>query len=320
MLHLRNTAYLLLAIIFLFSCKKEEKIEEPGTRYLDEVFTSVDVQTVTYSQANNLQMDVYQPVDDTAKNRPVVVLAHGGGFVGGFRVNPAMVRLGNNLAKRGYVAVSISYRLAPGFLQLFDSLFAADVVIKAIGDARAAVRYMRKSADEGNPFAIDPNNIQMGGNSAGAVLALSLGFLDSTDVLPAYMETILQANGGFEGNSGNPGYSSHVNSVFGLAGGIGRTGWIDADDVPSVLFHGVDDDIVPYECGDVFSGYTNGADVIDLCGSKPVYDKAISVGLESTLYSYPGKHVPWMDLNTGEPYALFDEVEQTVFDFLFAHL
>jgi para-nitrobenzyl esterase len=317
---LKRFAFLLVLAV-LASCQKDDTpVEEPGTRYMDGVFNEVEVQTVTYSQVNNLEMDIYQPAGDTAGNRPVVILAHGGGFINGFRNNPAMVEMGNTLAKRGYVAMSFSYRLAPGFLQLFDSLVAADVVVKAIGDARAAVRYVRKSVDEGNPYAIDPDRIFIGGNSAGAVLALTLGFLDSTDAIPPYINTILQANGGFNGNSGNAGYSSEVKAVFNLAGGLSRTGWIDANDVPSIHFHGVDDDVIPYACGDVFAGFTNGADVIDLCGSKSVHEAALAQRLTSTLYPYPGLHVPWMNSTTGETNALFDEVEQHVYTFLFEQL
>lgn len=311
----------LAALAVLFACKKDQSPAPQKVRYMDEVYTSVDVQTVTYSQPNNLQMDIYKPAGDTKTDRPVVVLAHGGGFVGGFRNNPGMVRLGENLAKRGYVAVSITYRLAPSFQALIDSNVAADVVFKAIGDARAAVRYLRKTvAEDGNPLGIDPDQIFFGGNSAGAVLAVHLGFLDANDSIQPFFQTAVQANGGFEGNSGNAGYSSAVKAIFSLAGGIGRTNWIDADDVPSVHFHGIDDNVVPYECGNVFSGFIGSLDVINLCGSKPVHDKAIAAGLESTLNSYPGEHVPWMNQTTGEPLPLFDEVEQKVFDFLFAHL
>lgn len=309
------------ALAALFACTKDQSPSAQKVRYMDEVFSSVNVQTMTYSDTLGLQMDVYQPVGDNNTSRPVVVLAHGGGFVGGFRNNPAMVRLGNNLAKRGYVAVSITYRLAPNFQALIDSNVAADVVFKAIGDARAVVRYLRKTvAEDGNPLGINPDQIFMGGNSAGAVLAVHLGFLDENDSIQPFFQTAVQANGGFQGNSGNAGYASSVKAIFSMAGGIGRTNWIDADDVPSVHFHGIDDNVVPYECGNVFSGFIGSLDVINLCGSKPVHDKAIAAGLESTLNSYPGEHVPWMNQTTGEPLALFDEVEQKVFDFLFAHL
>lgn len=302
------------------ACKKDTAPDETETRYLDPLFEETTMQTVTYSQPFGLTMDIYQPKNDVMQNRPVVVLAFGGGFVNGSSMNPAMVRLGQNLAKRGYVVASINYRLAPGFLNLVDSLAAAEVVVKAIGDARAAIRFLRSSAANGNPYNIDPNRIMMGGNSAGAVLAVHVAYLDSADVLPPYMQTIVQNNGGFEGNSGNPGYSSHISAVFNMAGAIARTGWIDANEPAIISFHGVDDDVVPYECGDVYSGLTGGLDVINLCGSKPIHEAALAVGVNTTLNPYPGKHVPWMDSTTGVPNTLFDEVEQKVVEFLFSQL
>lgn len=314
--------YLVLTALFLFAlaCKKDSAPSQTPTRYLDPLFAETTVQQVIYSQPYGLTMDVYQPKNDTEQNRPVVVLAFGGGFVNGSSMNPAMVRLGQNLAKRGYVVASINYRLAPGFLNLLDSLAAADVVFKALGDARAAIRFLRLSAANGNPYNIDPNRIMMGGNSAGAVLAVHVAFLDSADVLPAYMQTIVQNNGGFEGNSGNPGYSSSISAVFNMAGAIARTGWIDANEPAIVSFHGIDDDVVPYECGDVYSGVTGGLDVINLCGSKPMHEAALAVGINTTLNPYPGKHVPWMDSTTGVPNALFNEVEQKIIEFLFSQL
>lgn len=321
-MHLSKLALFVIGLALLSACQKDEPAPaETKTRFIDEVYTEVDVQTVTYSQANNLQMDVYQPIGDSETNRPVVVLAHGGGFVAGNRSNPTMVRLGNDLAKRGYVAVSLTYRLAPGLLAMLDSNSAVDVVIKALSDSRAAVRFLRKTvAEDGNPYGIDEERIFMGGNSAGAVLAIHMGFLDSNDTIQPFFNTAIQANGGFEGNSGNPGYSSGVKAVFSLAGGIGRTSWIDAGDVPSIHFHGDQDDVVPYGCGDVFSGATGGLDVIDLCGSLPIHNKALTVGLSSTLNTYNAKHVPWNAEADGAPNELFNEVEQKVFDFLFEQL
>ncbi len=316
----QNCVALVALMIFALACKKEEQPQPQPARYADAIFAETTLQTVTYSSAYGLEMDVYQPKGDTETNRPVVVLAHGGGFVGGSSLNPAMVRLGQNLAKRGYVAVSINYRLAPGFLPLLDSNIAADVVIKAIGDARAAIRFLRASVTNGNPFGINPNRVFMGGNSAGAVLAVHVGFLDSADVVPPFFATALQNNGGFEGNSGNPGQPSHVRAVFNMAGGISRTGWIDGNDVPIISFHGVDDDVVPYNCDNVFTGATGGLDVINLCGSKPIHDAALAAGLHTQLNAYPGMHVPWMNANNGEATTLFDEVEQKIFDFLFSQL
>lgn len=303
-----------------WACKKENSPSPKQMRYLDALFAETTVQEVTYSQPYGLTMDIYQPKNDAQQNRPVVVLAFGGGFVSGSNKNPVMVRLGENLAKRGYVVASINYRIAPGLFNLLDSVAAAEVVIKALNDARAAVRFLRGSAANGNPYNIDPDRIMMGGNSAGAVLAVHMAYLDSADVLPPYMQTIVQNNGGFEGNSGNPGYSSHISAVFNMAGAIARTGWIDANEPAIVSFHGVDDDVVPYECGDVYTGLTGGVDVINLCGSKAIHENALNVGVSTALNPYPGKHVPWMDSNTGAPNTLFDEIEHEIVEFLFNQL
>ena len=57
-----------------------------------------------------LMLDVYSPPDsDTRASRPAIVFAHGGGFKGGGRFIGQ--DLGEEMAKRGYVFFSISYRL-----------------------------------------------------------------------------------------------------------------------------------------------------------------------------------------------------------------
>ncbi len=64
-----------------------------GTRYIMPVFSQVQKTTVPYAtaishlgQSITLSMDVYEPAGDTAQQRPVVVLAHGGSFIFGNRV------------------------------------------------------------------------------------------------------------------------------------------------------------------------------------------------------------------------------------------
>ena len=57
-------------------------------------------------------MDIYTPVGDNYTNRPLLIFAHGGSFIGGSKTNPTMVDLCETFAKRGYVTASINYRLA----------------------------------------------------------------------------------------------------------------------------------------------------------------------------------------------------------------
>ena len=233
-----------------------------GGRYLEEVFSDVDVSTVTYSEVNNLQLDIYQPVGDTENNRPLIILAHGGSFIAGVRANPSMVSLGEAFAKRGYVVASISYRLMT-VLDLIFSSTTLNGVAEALSDGKAAIRYFRKSVVEGNEYNIDPNQIYFGGNSAGAIIAIHAAFMQDGEVEDPELIVAMENNGGFEGNSGNPGFSSDVRGAISLAGGIANLDFINSSDFNSLLItcHGDLDNTVVYDCGEPLSG----AVPIELC-------------------------------------------------------
>ena len=49
--------------------------------------------------------------------------------------------------------------------------------------------------------------------------------------------------GGLEGDAGNNGYSSSVNGVISIAGGINDVNWIDDSDEPLVSVQGDADDV-----------------------------------------------------------------------------
>ena len=55
-------------------------------RYQTEIFNSVSVNTVNYSDVyddNEHKMDIYTPDGDTETNRPVILYMHGGSFTAG---------------------------------------------------------------------------------------------------------------------------------------------------------------------------------------------------------------------------------------------
>ncbi len=60
----------------------------------------------------DLLLDLYEPVAGPSP-RPVAIIVHGGGFVGGDKAGGVHGRVAEELAARGFVAVSINYRLAP---------------------------------------------------------------------------------------------------------------------------------------------------------------------------------------------------------------
>ena len=119
---------------------------------------------------------------------PAIVCIHGGGFRAGKResYDGLIVRL----AEQGYVAITVTYRLAPKYQ------FPA-----AVHDTKAAVRWVRANAAK---YKIDPSRIGTTGGSAGGHLAQFLG------VTAGVKE--------FEGDGGNPAESSAVACVVNVYG------------------------------------------------------------------------------------------------------
>ena len=276
-------------------------------RYEMEIFNEVDITTVTYSDIHNLSMDIYQPVGDNVTNRPLIILAHGGTFIFGSKDNPTVVELCETFAKRGYVTASINYRLANDIVGLFEQFTfytntesAYEVVLNAMMDGKAAVRYFRKDvAENGNMYGIDPDQIWAGGNSAGGVLFLHVGHVQSIEEFIAPLDdnraniatTVFNSIGGdIEGNSGNPGYSSQISGVISLAGALHRSEYVDSNDIPSVFAHGDNDGVVPYDC----NGFQNNPSFDQLCGGGALINDFQTSGLPSDLLTFPGdNHCPW---------------------------
>ncbi len=146
-------------------------------------------------------LDLYQPVEAVppAAGRPVVVLLHSGGFVGGAKdaiADPAagsrMQTWAAALAGRGYVVASINYTLSdPVSVGMADCDWDAvagpacpqawyDAVAAAQHDAQAAIRWLRMTAAASsaggldNPYALDADHVMVVGESAGAFAALNV--------------------------------------------------------------------------------------------------------------------------------------------------
>jgi dienelactone hydrolase len=268
------------------------------TRYLEQVFSNFTKQSdIKYGQAKNennqmqdLKLDIFLPDGDTETNRPVLILAHGGSFIGGNKEQEEVARFCKDFAKHGYVTASIQYRLAnPLSFALGGSQAAINAAVSATMDGKAAVRFFRKSvAEDGNPYGIDPNRIYIGGSSAGGFLALHLAYLSSRDQLLEYGNADrLDAEGGPEGSSGNPGYSSNVQGVVNLCGALGKANWYDKAEPPLISVHGTVDGTVPYKRGLAANiARVEGSYVIDSLGKVR--------GLDTKLLTFPGAdHVPY---------------------------
>ena len=126
---------------------------------------------------------------------PGIVYIHGGGWSGGARS-----AYGNDIqeaAKRGYVAVTIEYRLTqPDKSGKAKSPFPAQ-----IEDCKCAVRWLRANAEK---YHVDVNRIGATGGSAGGHLSLLVGVAGSVRR--------------FDGTGGNPDVSSQVQAVVNYFG------------------------------------------------------------------------------------------------------
>lgn len=190
-----------------------------GTRFVDEVFTDIQVtegvlyrSTTTFDgQPVDLRLDIYQPRGDTREERPVVMWMFGGAWVFGNRAQ--MANYARDSAERGYVGVTIDYRIRSG---------GGDIVAAAwdaYDDAVAAVAWLKEHAGE---YGLDPDAIVAGGISAGAINAMHLLYAPGT-----------------RGPATSP-----------VAGGVAISGLSFAApsgvDPPSIMHHGTVDNIVPY--------------------------------------------------------------------------
>jgi hypothetical protein len=264
-------------------------------RYLDQIFAQADVTTdIVYGSALDyqgnsvdLKADIYTPLGDTVTRRPIVILMHGGFFLAGSKQDPEMDLMCRDFAKRGYVAISIQYRLGA-------NLFAPDLeeefskaAIRAVQDLKGAIRFFRESADSLNPYGIEGQVVFTGGYSAGAIAAIHAGYLTSSDNLEPWLNTAIQDLGGLEGSIGNMNYSSNTYGIINLSGGIFELGFIQGTDPLMASVHGDQDGTVPYDSGTVSLGAVN---IIDLYGSNSMH---VNNPAQISLLSLPGEdHFP----------------------------
>jgi acetyl esterase/lipase len=147
---------LLAGILITAACAKEDTTVDNTD---DNTTTAASVQKdVAYASVSSAQkMDIYMPEGDGPF--PLVILIHGGAFLGGSKSDEASNAAVLNAA--GYVAVSINYRLSS------EAKFPAQ-----IEDCKAAVRFLRANA---STYKINSEKIGSWGASAGGNLSALLG-------------------------------------------------------------------------------------------------------------------------------------------------
>jgi len=126
-------------------------------------------ENVPFGSANGtaLLLDIYKPLERIDTPRPAVLLIHGGGWTSYDK--STMRGMGEFLARSGFVAFAVDYRLLHGIENRWPA---------QLDDVQRAVRWIRANAAK---YGVNPDRIGAFGHSAGVQLAALLGMEDTRD-------------------------------------------------------------------------------------------------------------------------------------------
>ena len=197
----------LLIMVFLISCEKDDdnivtnESSSPTVKFnatydfniTEDIIYAEGLSHDYWNSSNTtalpLYMDSYVP-ENNSQNRPLLMLIHGGAFVGGSKQQDVIVDMANYYASRGFVVFLIDYRLrdqmgtipqewinatsgaAPSNLNQIYAMYPAH------RDAKAALRWIIANADN---YHINTDYITVGGGSAGAITSIGLGVSELGD-------------------------------------------------------------------------------------------------------------------------------------------
>ncbi len=245
----------------------------------------------------HLQLNMARPAGEGPF--PAVVCIHGGGFRAGTR--DGYNGLIKKLAERGYVAVTVSYRLAP------KHPFPA-----AVHDVKAAVRFLRANAKR---FRLNPDRIGVTGGSAGGTLAHMLGvtegvkslegpgphlehsskvqcvvnYFGATDFTKSYGKSVdaHEVLPLYLGGNVEQARQAHINSS--------PLYWVTPLAAPTLLIHGTQDNYVHVEQAewiyDRFKAAGVETEFIRLEGAGHGFKGADAEKAEAALFAYFDKHL-----------------------------
>ena len=265
----------LLIMVFLISCEKDDNNivtneSSSPTVKLNATYDFNITEDIIYAEglshdywnssnttALPLYMDSYVP-ENNSQNRPLLMLIHGGAFVGGSKQQDAIVDMANYYASRGFVVFSIDYRLrdhmgtipqawidatSSGTPSNLDQIFA---MYPAHRDAKAALRWIMANAQN---YHINKDYITVGGGSAGAITSIGIGVSELGD----YKDEISSS----EDNTLSTTYLSQTYEVQTILDFWGSTGSIeilesiygyqrfDSNDPALFIAHGTEDPTIP---------------------------------------------------------------------------
>ncbi|TNE69573.1 MAG: T9SS type A sorting domain-containing protein [Bacteroidetes bacterium] len=349
-------------ILILLSIPALTIAQAPYTevQYSWQVETDLVYGTATnyLGQTDTLTLDLYTP-DSQDSSRPLLVLIHGGAWLSGCKED--MAWFCTEMASRGYTVATINYRkgwhkdnyvpnpanpaVFPGGNCLYpaDSLEIIRAIYRGMQDAKGAIRWLKARVYAGPDCK---RAVLVGGESAGAFLALATGLLDRPAEKPVACsaqpdaptpgsnlsncyatDCILQEYpvsagalarpdlGPVEGELNLNGFDASVDGVISFFGGLPSEAfaseWLQGPDTPALyLYHQTCDGIVPFQYGKPFGVLSNYCNL----GATPwhyeypfVYGNGALAGYLNTLPAPPPYQTDFLTCNSFNPaLALFE--------------
>jgi len=236
-------------------------------------------------------MDVYSPSNlDNNDSLPVLLWMHGGGFSGGSRDNGDEVKLAKYAANHGYIGISISYRLTrkgseTGFGCDCPAKDKIETFRNATIDFLDAAQYL---IDHNRELKANVNQIIAGGSSAGAEGVLSAVYMKDYYVTDKSKYQDI-----------------HFAGLLSLAGAMVDPSYISLRTaVPTVLFHGSEDNLVPFAKGAHHQCSNSQPGFLILYGSEVISTKLRTLGKSFYFNEVKGgKHEI-----SGIPFVQLDEI------------
>lgn len=205
-------------------------------------------------EKETLLLDIYSPTEGITKNRPAILWMHGGGFrIGNDKSQKYIVAMSTRFAKRGYVCLSINYRVREN-----PKDDKSGTMKDALEDAMKGLNWLRENSEK---LGIDKSKIVVGGGSAGGILGTNFCYR--------------------EGDESEKWDKAGIVAFVDLWGSPDSS-WgdflVDKNDPPTIIVHGTEDPLVPF---------VNSEKLIEKLNTKGVKNELIAIeGAGHTPASY----------------------------------
>lgn len=275
---------------------------------------------------DTLRFDLYNPSGNTSSKRPLILFFHTGSYLPrylnqtptGARDDSATVEFCYQMAQRGYVVASVSYRLGWNPYATTEDGRKSSIInaaYKSVQDVATAVRFFKMSALNGNTFGIDSTKIAIGGQGTGSYAMYAYAavtsqpeikinkFIDFTSGKAMVNDSMWGDRRSFKIPGATPpylfvenhkAYNSNAQIGFAIGGAMGDSSWMESGEMPLIAVHSIYDPFAPYKTDMVYVPGTNLA-VVEVSGGHDVMKRENLLGNNS---SYKSVSVNFKDAYT----------------------